>query len=232
MKSTIAIVIILIILIGAGAAYYYSAHSALAPTTGTSTPAIVASSTTTTITTTTTSNPDTSTWKTNTETQAGFSIAHPANFTAVTNTSTAPTTDWRLNSSDPGIKVLTLAVPSSFEPKTNFVDATLTVGYSQNTQAIANCLTQSPGSGPLTATTTVTINGINFTVFHSSDVGAGNIYKTTSYRALHAGACYAVEYSVHSAQLGNFPPSEGLTQYSDTPIDQALDQVVGTFKFL
>ena len=230
MKSIIAIIIVLVIVLGAGAAYYYSAHRALAPTTSTSTP----TATVTTTTTTTTSNPytDISTWQTNTESQAGFSIAHPASFSLSENKSSTPTTDWRLNSTDPGVKVLTITVPQSFESKTNFADATLTVGYSKNAKAVASCLTPDPSGGPAVPTSTAMINGINFTVFTMSDAGAGNIYKSMSYRTLHAGSCYAVEYTVHSSQLANFPASYGLTQYSDATIDQVLNLMVGTFKFL
>jgi uncharacterized protein YxeA len=239
MKTTLAILIIIIVIAIIGGAYYVDVNHVLAPTTSSSTP-MVASTTTTTATTSTASNPstnsnyytDVSTWQTSTETQAGLSIAYPLDFTIDETNSTAPNDNWRLNQQDPGVLVLTITVPKAFEPQTNFADATLTVGYSQNSDAIANCLVEDPGDGPATATSSAVINGINFTVFNSSDVGAGNIYKTVSYRTLHAGSCYAVEYTVHSAELGNFPPSYDLTQYSDPQIDDVMNRVVGTFKFL
>lgn len=233
MKTSLVVIIIVVVLAIIGGAYYFSAHHALAPVTSTST------AVTETSTTTTTSNPstsstytDVSTWQTSTETQAGFSIAYPLDFTVDENTDTTPTDDWRLNATNHGMKVLTITVPKAFEPQTNFVDTTLTVGYSSNQEAVANCLVADPSGGPSTPTTTATINGVTFTVFTSSDAGAGNIYKTTSYRTVRSGACYAIEYTVHSAQLANFPASYNLTQYSDQTIDDVMNRIVGTFKFI
>jgi hypothetical protein len=234
MKTAVASIIIILVILGVIGAYYFGVHHALAPATSTSTSVVVTTSTTTTA-----ANPssgsyytDVSTWQTSSQPQAGFSIAYPLDFAVDTNTNVTPTTDWRVNTQDLGVKVITITVPKTFEPQTNFVDATLTVGYSQNSKAVADCLVADPGDGPETGTSNATINGTNFTVFTSSDAGAGNIYKTTSYRAVHSGSCYAVEYTVHSAELGNFPPSYDLTQYSDSMIDAVLNRIVGTFRFI
>jgi hypothetical protein len=238
MKSFLIIIAILVIIGAVGAVYYFHVDRALAPTTSTSTPITTGTSTTTVTTTTSIVEPGSSsyytyvaTWHTSTETATGFSIAYALDFPVVENNSTAPTTDWRLNTIDLGVRVLTITVPAAFEPKTNFSDATLTVGYSKNSQSVADCL-KVDANGPPAVTSAMTINGVNFMVFTSSDAGAGNLYKTTSYRTIHAGICYAVEYTVHSGQLANFPASDGLTQYSDPMIDQVLDRVVGTFRFL
>jgi len=173
-------------------------------------------------------------WQADTNnTAGGFTIAYPIDFDTQDNTAATPSTDWRLGaSSAPGIKYFTLIVPRAFEPQTNFADATLTVGASQNNTAVAQCLTQDVSGGPATATSSMTINGINFIVFKSSDVGAGNYYETTSYRTLHAGKCYAVEYTVHSGQIANYPTSYDLQPFSEQKIDSLMQNIVGTFKFL
>ena len=165
-------------------------------------------------------------------TAGGFSIAYPLDFDTQDNYSTAPSTDWRLNASASGIKYFTLTVPRAFEPQTNFVDATLTVGASGNAAAIAQCLTPDPSGGPATATSSATINGIGFTVFNSTGAGAGNYYETTSYRTLHAGKCYAVEYTIHSGQIANYPASYGLQPFNEKQINSVMQNIVGTFKFL
>jgi hypothetical protein len=44
-----------------------------------------------------------------------------------------------------------------------------------------------------------------------------------------AGACYAVEYSIHSAQLANFPSSYQLQQFNEAQMEAVLNNIVGTF---
>lgn len=173
-------------------------------------------------------------WQTDANnTAGGFSIAYPIDFDTQDNYAVTPSTDWRLNLNNvPGIKYFTLTVPRAFEPQTNFADATLTVGGSKSSAAIAACLTPDQSGESATATSSATINGINFTVFKSSDAGAGNYYETTSYRTLHAGECYAVEYTVHSGQIANYPSSYGLQPFNEQTIGSLMQNIVGTFKFI
>ena len=129
-----------------------------------------------------------------------------------------------------GLKAFTLTVPKAFEPQTNFSDATLIVGESANPVASKECLAPSM-EGPSTFSTT-TINGVPFSVFKTSDAGAGNYYKTTSYRTLHNGTCYAIEYTIHSAQIANYPTSYGLQPFDEQTIDSLMQKIVDTFKFI
>lgn len=173
-------------------------------------------------------------WQTDANnTAGGFSIAYPLDFDTQDNYPATPSADWRLDANGAsGIKYFTLTVPRAFEPQTNFADTTLTVGASGNNTAVAQCLAPDASGGPITATSSATINGINFTVFTSTDAGAGNYYETTSYRTLHAGKCYAVEYTVHSGQIANYPSSYNLQPFSEQQIDSVMQNIVGTFKFM
>ncbi len=177
---------------------------------------------------------NTAEWQTDANnTRGGFSIAYPIDFDAQDNYTAAPSADWRLNANGvPGIKYFTLTVPRAFEPQTNFVDAMLTVGASGNSRAVADCLVPDASGGPATATSSVAVDGVMFTEFHSSGAGAGNYYETTSYRTLRAGMCYAVEYTVHSAQIMNYPASYHLHPFDEAKIATLMDRIVGTFKFL
>lgn len=191
-----------------------------------------------TITTSTASTPsyydDPAEWQTDeNNTAGGFSIAYPLDFDTQDNYSAAPSTDWRLNANGTsGIKYFTLTVPRAFEPQTNFADATLTIGASGESAAIAQCLTPVVSGGPTTATSSVMINGITFTVSTSTGVGAGNYYETTSYRTLHAGKCYAVEYTIHSGQITNYPSSYNLRPFNNQQINSVMQNIVDTFKFM
>ncbi|HEY5220600.1 MAG TPA: hypothetical protein VIJ29_00405 [Candidatus Paceibacterota bacterium] len=161
-------------------------------------------------------------------TTAGFSIAYPLDFDTQDNYSATPSTDWRLDTNAPGIKYFMLTVPRAFEPQTNFAGATLTVGASGNDAAVSDCMDL--GEGVITSTTT--INGTSFNVFMWFDEGAGNEYAITSYRTLHAGKCYVIEYSLHSSQIGNYPTSYDLQPFSEQQINSVMQNIVSTFKFM
>ncbi len=173
-------------------------------------------------------------WQTDQRIGSGWSIAYPIDFTAIDNYSAAPVANWRQGTpGGSGLVPFTLTIPKVFEPQTNFNNAVLTVGVSSNSQAVTRCLVAEPQYSSPTGspTSTETINGVSFTVFHLADVGAGNIYETTSYRTIHAGKCWAVEYTIHSSQLGNYPSSYGLQQFDAAKLRNVLDRIIGTFKF-
>lgn len=172
-------------------------------------------------------------WQTDFDAAGGFAISYPIDFDEQDYNSVAPSMDWRVGANgSPGIEYFSLTVPKAFEPQTNFDDAKLTVGASQNDVAISQCLTADESGGPVSATSSETINGVPFTVFNSTGVGAGNYYETTSYRTLHAGKCYAIEYTLHSSQVGNYPSSYGIQQFDKTKITSLMHNILGTFKFL
>jgi hypothetical protein len=163
------------------------------------------------------------------ETQAGFTMMYPGSFT-LDQGSVSQTTDWRADSQDPGIAVLSITVPPSLDPETNFVGATVTAGYSKDASALSNCFIAPNGDS--VSTSSASVNGIKFVVYTAESVGAGQQYTTTSYRTTHSGACYAVEYTIHSTNLSNFPAGDNYTAYDSAEITDILNRVVGTFSFL
>ncbi|MGB7958101.1 MAG: hypothetical protein WCF77_04675 [Minisyncoccia bacterium] len=171
-------------------------------------------------------------WQTD-QNNSGWSIAYPIDFNTADNYSPAPTDNWREGTpGGPGLQPFTLTIPRAFEPQTNFAEATLTVGLSGNAAAVAQCLAMEPMGPPdQLPTSTVTLGGTVFTVFHLSDAGAGNYYETTSYRTVHAGKCWAVEYTIHSSQIGNYPAEYGLQPFDEAKLHDVLDRIAGTFKF-
>ena len=149
-------------------------------------------------------------WQSYSDTKGGFAISYPIDFPTDENYPSSPSTDWTIlnDGTASGVLSFTLTIPASFEPQTNFADAKLTVGWSGDSGAVTQCMAPAIGGGPSgSATSSVILGGMPFTVFHSNDAGAGNYYETTSYRTLRAGRCYAVEYTVHSSQIANYPAS-------------------------
>ncbi len=161
----------------------------------------------------------------------GFTMAYPLDFDAQNNDTGALSADWRLGANGAaGIKMLTVTVPRAFEPQTNFGGATVIVGRSGSKSAVAQCLIADPNAG-IASTSTESINGIRFFVSNSTGVGAGNYYETTSYRTVRAGQCYAVEYTIHSTQIMNYPALYGLRAFDKMKIQSVLQKIVGTFRF-
>ena len=135
------------------------------------------------------------------------------------------------NATTSGMVLAQINVPQSYEAGTNFADAKFTVGTSADPSAVATCLTYNPTGGPTTKSTTATINGTTYTVFQSSDVGAGNHYDTTSYRTMRNSQCYVIEYTIHYATFQNFPAGT-VTQFDEAGLKTKLDAVAQSFKFL
>jgi hypothetical protein len=215
--------IVIVVLVIAGLAYYFlNANRASAPTVATSTPPTQTTSTTTTTTTT-------STAKTYTDSGHTFTFEYPSQFTVTSGSGTS--TDWMTNATTSGKLLATLIIPRSFEPKTNFADAKFTVGASSNAAAVSTCLSVPPSGGPVQKNV-VTINGVSYTKYTSGDAAAGNFYETTSYRTVHNGQCYALEYTIHSTNLSNYSPDQGITQFDKAKVQNTLEGLVQSFKFL
>jgi len=162
---------------------------------------------------------------------AGFSIAYPIDFNAQDGSEATASQNWQIGSTSTGNVYFTLVIPKAFEPQTNLVDATLTIGSSKKKSAVTQCLNATPTGGSMTATSTAVVNGNAFTVFQSSDAAAGNLYQTTSYRTVHNGQCYAIEYTIHSSQIANYPASYNLKPFNQQRIEALMQRIIGTFKF-
>lgn len=148
---------------------------------------------------------------------------------ALSEKANAETQDWKQGSTTFGMLLATVTIGDDFEPKTNFRDAKFTVGTSTATSSVASCLTE--GSGEASSTPT-TINGTTFSKIMFSDAGAGNFYETTSYRTLKGVECYAVEYTIHSTNIGNYSPDQGITEFDKVKVQGVLEATVQSFKLL
>ncbi len=159
-----------------------------------------------------------------------FSFSYPANVT-VSGSNAGYTESWMANSTSSGLVLAKAALGKSFQPSTNFSDATLTIGTSANPSAVATCLTYNPSGGLASEPTTESINGTSYTVLRSSDAGAGNRYDTTSYRSLRGNQCYAVEYTIHSTNIGNYDPQQGITEFDGAAVTSVLEGMVRSVQF-
>jgi membrane-bound inhibitor of C-type lysozyme len=166
-----------------------------------------------------------------TDQSSTFSFSYPPSLFTISGQGIGYSTGWMQNTTALGTVLAEATLPGSFEPKTNFVDAVFTIGTSADPTAVSECLSDSSG-GKSVKGTSVTINGVRYTKFVSTGVGAGNIYQTTSYRTLKDGQCYAIEYTIHSANLANYSPSQGISAFNQTKVQTLLEELVQNFTFL
>ena len=155
----------------------------------------------------------------------GFSLTYPAaSFTLASATDNQPL-PWSYNSSATGMRLMTLKmVKDASLDKTNFADASVAVGVTQDAAAVASCTKPENGA----TATAVTLGGVNYTRLDSSDAGAGNLYQTKSYRLVQGNRCFAIESTIHSTNLGVYSPDQGITAFDAAHVNGLLDQVAAT----
>jgi hypothetical protein len=174
---------------------------------------------------------ETASENTNTYTDASktFSFSYPNQFT-LSGGDIGYSQDWRATTSNLGLLLVVVHVPQSFLPKTNFGEAKFTVGTSVDLDAIKNCLISDNGN---TGTVSeVTIGSRKFTKITFTDVGAGNYYDTTSYRTVYNNQCYAIEYTIHSTNIQNYSPDQGIKEFDKGRITSVLESIAQSFKFI
>ncbi len=160
-----------------------------------------------------------------------FTLIYPKAF-SISGPKSALTTSWRQDAASTGYLLATLTIPKSYMPRTNFSEAVLTIGQSNDKTELGSsgCPTKLAGYIPGSAAAVV-INGQTFTKITRSDAGAGNLYQTTGYYTIRDGDCYAVEYTIHSTNIGNYDPSQGITPFDNDKIVGVLEKIVKSFTF-
>lgn len=164
-----------------------------------------------------------------TDTARSFSVSYPSQFT-LSGGEMGYTQSWLQNATTSGMLLAKISVPASLQPNTNFASSRLTIGANSDPSAVATCLTQ---INPTNASSSeVSINGVPFTKISYGDAGAGNFYEYTSYRTVHQSQCYAVEYVIHSLNIGNFPPERNIRSFDKAAVQRIFESIVQSFVFL
>ncbi len=140
-----------------------------------------------------------------------------------------PDMDWRLNSKQKGSLLASLFISKTYLPNTNFSYGQMTIGASTDPKEIKSCSLAGNGE---TKEGMKDISGYPFTQFTSSDAGAGNFAKTTSYRGLLDGDCYALEYTIHSTNVANYSPDQNIKEFDETEVQKEFEKIIRSFKFL
>lgn len=137
---------------------------------------------------------------------------------------------WSTVTPGTGYLAAKIVVPQSLYPGTNFSEAWLTVGSSNDPPAIAACLKNVQEEGMDVQDTT--IDAYPFTKFSTGGAAAGNYYDTTAYHTILDGDCWAIEYTIHTTNIHNYPPEAGISEFSSAPLKAQLDLSARSFTFL
>ena len=107
---------------------------------------------------------------------------------------------WRISyaaDTGPGTRIVAFALPTlktSDAGGDSTAFAELRVGASRDPEVLRNCLTYGMNSGNNVETATRDIGGVRFTeVPDNGDAEMMKTFRTDDFRAVHAGACYAVD---------------------------------------
>jgi hypothetical protein len=125
--------------------------------------------------------------------------------------------------------------PEGYILGTNFRGVKFTIGRSTDAKIIKSCtdttgvINQENKEGILIQTT---VSGYPFVKFTTAQGAAGNFYETTSYRGIFDGDCYAIEYTIHSTNIGNYSPDQGIKEFDKTKIVTEMENIIKSFKFL
>jgi membrane-bound inhibitor of C-type lysozyme len=164
------------------------------------------------------------------DTSKSFSFSYPNRF-ILSGGDFGYSQNWTAGTTNLGILLVDINIPRTFfTEKTNFGEAKFTVGTSADTDTVKTCLTFNNGN--LATSSEVIIGGIKFTKINFSDAGAGNYYETTSYRTVHNNQCYAIEYTIHSSNIYNYSPDQGVKEFDKTKVTSVLEGIAQSFKFI
>lgn len=144
-----------------------------------------------------------------------------------------PSTDWRefAQNKGKGVVLGDVYIPNTYMPGTNFSEAYLIVGQSSELNEIKNCVVadatiREKDNG------SYDIGGYPFNKFTSTGAAAGSFYETTSHRGIVDGGCYVVEYTIHSTNVSNYPPDQGIKEFDKSKIQNEMEKIISSIRFL
>jgi hypothetical protein len=108
-----------------------------------------------------------------------------------------------------GAVVASVRTPEEYLPRTNFSDTKLTINWA--------------GGG-----TDATCSSTNTT----QEAAAGNLYETTTVKKIYDGDCYTFEYVIHSTNIGNYDPGQGITEFDKAEVKEDFDDIIDSFEYL
>jgi hypothetical protein len=127
-----------------------------------------------------------------------------------------------------GVPIIRTDLPQAIFSGTNLIEAAFMVGASSSPASVDACLIQQDNEK--IEDQPVKISGTEFKIFSSNGAAAGNLYETTSYRAVKNRICYESLLLLHSANIQNYPEGS-VKQFDKAAAIRTLKNILGTLKF-
>ncbi|MGH8213405.1 MAG: hypothetical protein ACREPP_09285 [Rhodanobacteraceae bacterium] len=125
-----------------------------------------------------------------------------------------------------GTAVVSLTLPGSNE----ITSAEIRVGASRDAREIAQC-TEPPDSFRAGSLHHERIGDIDFTAFDAADAAMSHYLDVHGYRALHDGACYAIDLLVYGTNPQVYDPP-AMPPFSKEQATARMMPVLRTFRFM
>lgn len=125
-----------------------------------------------------------------------------------------------------GEPVVALMVPGS----DRITDAEIRIGASRAANEVQRC-TRPPSAVRPDSTATQRINGVKFTTFEAADAAMSHHLDVHAYRAVHNGACYAIDLLVFGVNPGVYDPP-ATPPFSDTHAFDEMRAMIRSLRFI
>ncbi len=108
-----------------------------------------------------------------------------------------------------------MAIPLQ-DGKNGYGTGQINIGFSTSTLNIATCLNLPPNDErTFQQDPNVTVNGINFIHFTNYQPALGQFRQTDSYRTIHNGACWALDFNVDGLETNRLSTSDAALANAD-----------------
>ena len=124
-----------------------------------------------------------------------------------------------------GEPILSLTLPGS----NHITDAEIRIGVSRDPTEVQRC-TAPPSAVVADSVTTQHINDTSFTTFEAADAAMSHHLTVHAWRAVHGGACYAIDLLVFGVNPQVYDPP-ATPPFSDARAFDAMRAVIQTFRF-
>ena len=127
---------------------------------------------------------------------------------------------------------VSLALPQSAYPDTNFQSAWLAISYDPDIANLPNCQELERNGVVEKMAKSQTVNEVMWYRRETSSGAAGTSVESRVYHTFHNDMCYEVALHLSTANIGNFDPALGIKTVNESAVWAKLESIFSTFRFI